>query len=1305
MKKLLTFLTLLTLFFTTGWAQSTVLFHETFGNNPNSARDWNDSYSVKSGLASVYGGITSYTVSNLKQGKNTTGSTLSGINQSTKGTDAYIIIGPLNVSNYNNLGVTYQWKAGSIKGTYYTSLYYSTSANGTYTEVSGTGAGATTFVERAYSLPATAQVSTLYLKIVFNTSNTQAIIDEVELTGETGGSTPTTYSLTLPTGLAGGSVSATGYSDLTAIPSGTNMTVTALPNTGYTLEYMKANGVNVESPFTFSISEDTEITASFAALPTFAISVTNGAADPTTAYEGQTVTLTPNIPSGQMVDWDNTTVSPSTVVIDHSAYTFTMPGQAVTVNFAFKDKPNTVDATFIFNTAAGLGNLGIDIPETPSSGTEIAGTTYKSGDVSFVATNGNQNNTLVFLSSQEKLDLRVYTGGTFTISVPEGSKITNIEFTSENGDKAANATNLSVNSGSMGNNMWTATSDVSTVTFSANNQVRIYTITVSYIAGEAPDVVEYYLAGNLNGWGNPVDPAYKFVEQQDGSFVLNKVLPDMENADNIRFKIAKVVNGGTPVMLGANRSGDDYGINWNNHTDNFELSSASDAAAFSLSDLFNTTFTLNATATSFTVNKPQLFLVGTFNSYATPNNSSLNGAIEMTPAENGGWTLTHEFTDETEFRLYDAWHESHGGNGAWFLEELLGTEFNINNDNDKLSIFHIVGNGNYTITVNSDITKLVADRIPEKYTATIASGITGGTVSFNANSQVSKLNDLPAGYTVNVFVNPQNEDWQLATLTYTAEGSTDAIDITATDGQYSFPMPAANVTINATFNYNGTATLTTYRRITSNDEIEVGKKYLIVNEENNRVQLSGTENSTTININNHETTVSSGSGIGEFVLGSDNNGYYTFCSGGKYLANSGSTTYDIVTTLSDNCYWSISFTEPDADDNVYATIKAKNYNRIVYYFGSTGGYFRTYSASDYVSNVQLYKEVTPSTPEVTLAELCATGVKDKDYIIADKLQAVYAYTKGGNSLLWCKDLGNQSIYPTTIHSGQQIDFMRSTDINYDQGQGVHNGQQGEWDQSNWIVLQFTNPTGPNNIDQMLQDAQDKFIKPGTIKGKLVDDENYILKMDLDMIETLTPADEGYSEVPYIENVYCPANFLPENLNIWGSIENGDGAETSTQNYFFMNPKVQEVCYITYAQWNEAYSCFTVPSTSGIPGAFQVGWVYQEKPLGQENDGTIYKFHAVVHRVGKQGYGPNNPITTKDGMPPIYENITVLPVDLDPVTSVITAINTVETGNGEVKSVKYVNVAGMVSDVPFQGVNIVVTEYTDGSRTTSKMLKK
>lgn len=158
----------------------TVLFHETFGDNSGSARDWSDTYSVKSGESSVYNGI-SYTMTNVKQGKNTTGQTKSGLNQSSAGTNAVFELGPLNVANCTNMQVTYYWKAASTKGTYNTKLYYKTSKNVAYTEIDGSGTGATTFVQRVYNLPEAAQVETLYLKVVWNTSNTQAIIDEFEL--------------------------------------------------------------------------------------------------------------------------------------------------------------------------------------------------------------------------------------------------------------------------------------------------------------------------------------------------------------------------------------------------------------------------------------------------------------------------------------------------------------------------------------------------------------------------------------------------------------------------------------------------------------------------------------------------------------------------------------------------------------------------------------------------------------------------------------------------------------------------------------------------------------------------------------------------------------------------------------------------------------------------------------------------------------------------------------------------------------------------------------------------------------------
>ena len=41
--------------------------------------------------------------------------------------------------------------------------------------------------------------------------------------------------------------------------------------------------------------------------------------------------------------------------------------------------------------------------------------------------------------------------------------------------------------------------------------------------------------------------------------------------------------------------------------------------------------------------------------------------------------------------------------------------------------------------------------------------------------------------------------------------------------------------------------------------------------------------------------------------------------------------------------------------------------------------------------------------------------------------------------------------------------------------------------------------------------------------------------------------------------------------------------------------------------------------------------------------------------------------------------------------------------GQVKHVRYVNLAGMESETPFSGVNIVVTTYTDGTTSTTKQM--
>ena len=45
-----------------------------------------------------------------------------------------------------------------------------------------------------------------------------------------------------------------------------------------------------------------------------------------------------------------------------------------------------------------------------------------------------------------------------------------------------------------------------------------------------------------------------------------------------------------------------------------------------------------------------------------------------------------------------------------------------------------------------------------------------------------------------------------------------------------------------------------------------------------------------------------------------------------------------------------------------------------------------------------------------------------------------------------------------------------------------------------------------------------------------------------------------------------------------------------------------------------------------------------------------------------------------------------------------------TGLKQVAGIRYINVAGQESDTPFDGINIIVTTYTDGTTTTSKVIK-
>lgn len=69
----------------------------------------------------------------------------------------------------------------------------------------------------------------------------------------------------------------------------------------------------------------------------------------------------------------------------------------------------------------------------------------------------------------------------------------------------------------------------------------------------------------------------------------------------------------------------------------------------------------------------------------------------------------------------------------------------------------------------------------------------------------------------------------------------------------------------------------------------------------------------------------------------------------------------------------------------------------------------------------------------------------------------------------------------------------------------------------------------------------------------------------------------------------------------------------------------------------------------------------------------------------------------------FKNDLVCDIRMLQDTEVVTAITDVAASTSPV-AVDYYNVAGVRSATPFNGVNIVVTQYSDGSRTTEKMVK-
>lgn len=142
------------------------------------------------------------------------------------------------------------------------------------------------------------------------------------------------------------------------------------------------------------------------------------------------------------------------------------------------------------------------------------------------------------------------------------------------------------------------------------------------------------------------------------------------------------------------------------------------------------------------------------------------------------------------------------------------------------------------------------------------------------------------------------------------------------------------------------------------------------------------------------------------------------------------------------------------------------------------------------------------------------------------------------------------------------------------------------------------------------------------------------------------------------------------------------------------------------QYNGAITSYTTPDedpTTGATISYGVGIVVNDgyEFLGWVNEdgetiSTDLIFDAKLHSSTYLGYGQSltNPNAETEG----YYDVLLTAQFVDSATG----LNAIDAK--QVTGVKYVDLSGRTSDTPFDGVNIVVTNYADGTHSTAKVLK-
>lgn len=328
----------------------------------------------------------------------------------------------------------------------------------------------------------------------------------------------------------------------------------------------------------------------------------------------------------------------------------------------------------------------------------------------------------------------------------------------------------------------------------------------------------------------------------------------------------------------------------------------------------------------------------------------------------------------------------------------------------------------------------------------------------------------------------------------------------------------------------------------------------------------------------------------------------------------------------------------------------------------------------------------PEYKEVTLAQLVSSGKVGSKYRIKDGDIAAIV-TVDQNQLIICKD-DNKYANPDEKQE-TWYDYIHMQSVQHDLPTSV----PATYDQSNWIGLRLPNDQQiASTIVQQHQQLTD-------VRGVLTNKDNPELLLD-----GVPKANEMATQ--YSFNVYVAPNFYGENH------QTGDNGAV----YFFVQPKPMEPALVEWLIW-DGNQFVTPPKASNgtnswnqanLKGSFDVNFDYIESGEIRSIEQLIanygYRMPSAIVRLNTPSPNGNQAPrrageTTKYVVYPLVIEDNGSSINDGVITDVARVV-----GQREVTSTEYYNVAGIRSDRPWQGVNIVVMRYSDGTTSASKMLR-